>query len=531
MGSVGNSIVSMMTPDNLTPVLLTNEQPAAASPKLSPLDEDFAKLVQSTLDKWHIEGVAVAVVDGDDTWSEGYGIAALPNTPVRPSTLFYTGSTTKTFTAAAASLLVDDDQNYPHIKWTTPLNQIIREDFVLEDEYATSHVTLEDALSHRTGLPGHVLTLGAPGTLQDVARGLRHLKMNKEIRTKWQYQNAMFVTLSYMIETVTGEWLGDFFRKRLWEPLGMNSTFLSLEDAQRYVGSDENDIVLAKPYDWDEATSTSKEIPYMEGAVSGAGMAISNVLDYAKYIRSMIRKSGPLSQEGYAALLEPRSIVQPSVFPQFKTLLYSLGWFVASYHGETIIFHPGGLDGFTSTMIYLPDRDWGVVVFCNRAGPGRETLAWHLIDELLNVPKAERVDLWDLTEKSLAAAREQRATAVQRLYPGAPSPGLPTALPLAEYAGQYKHPTYPALSIALTPDDEPQLEVTVTGTMHAKLNLKHASGDYFIAEVLMYLHSVEPTACITAEFQINAQGKVARFGTALDFQDMPETTIWFDRSD
>jgi hypothetical protein len=41
-------------------------------PKTSPLNENFEKLVSETLEKWHIQGVSVAVVDGDDTWAEVY---------------------------------------------------------------------------------------------------------------------------------------------------------------------------------------------------------------------------------------------------------------------------------------------------------------------------------------------------------------------------------------------------------------------------------------------------------------------------
>jgi hypothetical protein len=47
-------------------------------------------------------------------------------------------------------------------------------------------------------------------------------------------------------------------------------------------------------------------------------------------------------------------------------------------------------------MILFPDREWGVLVFCNADGPGRETLAWHLIDEMLKVPQKDRLDLYDL---------------------------------------------------------------------------------------------------------------------------------------
>jgi len=60
---------------------------------------------------------------------------------------------TKAFTAAAVSFLVDDNEKYPNIQWTTPVSDIIRDDFVLSDPMYTEHVTVEDILSHRTGFP------------------------------------------------------------------------------------------------------------------------------------------------------------------------------------------------------------------------------------------------------------------------------------------------------------------------------------------------------------------------------------------
>ncbi|CEL04850.1 hypothetical protein ASPCAL05974 [Aspergillus calidoustus] len=495
----------------------------------SPLDEEFAKIVKSTLEQWHIEGVSIAVIDGDNTFAEGYGFAALPDVPTKPDTLFWTGSTTKSFTAAAASLLVDDTENYPNITWTTPLSDLIRDDFVLQDEYATRHITLEDALSHRTGLPGHMLTLGREGTVRDVVRSLRHLPMDKEIRSTWQYCNAMFIAVSLAIEVTTGEWLGDFLRKRIWEPLGMNSTFFSLDDARKFAAS--SDTVLAQPYAWDEATQQSREVPHCDGTLSGAGAVISNVLDYAKYIRSLIRQTAPLSKAGHAALLKPRSF-PPQIIPHLsKQTLYTLGLMTSTYRGETVVFHPGGLDGMTATMIYFPERDWGVAVFANSAGPGRESLAWHLIDEMLQVPQNERIDLYNVVREKRAKVKEYLSKSRERLYPGVSSPGRPPSLPLSEYMGTFTHSAYPDLIITLISDDDvPTLNAKITGSFHGRLVLKHVTADYFLAELFETLWGADPAMVIKAEFHISPEGKVDRFGAAVDYADMPDTLIWFDKA-
>ena len=62
---------------------------------------------------------------------------------------------TKAFVSSAVSLLVDDDDR-PDIQWTTPVSKLIRDDFVLSDSRYTEMVTVEDILSHRSGLPEYV---------------------------------------------------------------------------------------------------------------------------------------------------------------------------------------------------------------------------------------------------------------------------------------------------------------------------------------------------------------------------------------
>lgn len=127
------------------------------------------------------------------------------------------------------SLLVDDNKNYSQVQWDTPISELIRDDFVLEDYYATSHITIEDALSHRTGMPRHDFSYGGfyeghKATPKDIVRALRHLPLTAEPRAKYQYCNMMYVTVAHVIEVLTGKWLGDVVKERIWKPLGMKST-------------------------------------------------------------------------------------------------------------------------------------------------------------------------------------------------------------------------------------------------------------------------------------------------------------------
>ena len=126
------------------------------------------------------------------------------------------------------SLLVDDSSRHD-IKWTTPISKLIRNDFVLEDEYATNHLTIEDALSHRSSMPGHDLSYESThfdrkATVKDNVQSMRFLPLTAEPLTKFQYCNLMCMAASHVIETLTGEWLGDVIARLIWKPLGMTAT-------------------------------------------------------------------------------------------------------------------------------------------------------------------------------------------------------------------------------------------------------------------------------------------------------------------
>jgi len=356
--------------------------------------------------------------------TQGFGIATYPSTPVTPKTLFYCASTSKAFTAAALSIMIDSG-NYTspavqgqHLAWDTKIHDLIPEDFVLADAWATAHITIEDALSHRTGLPRHDkasthrvvdTTTGEDGvtattkrnaTVRDGVRFLRYLPLNAAPRTKWQYCNQMFVVATHVIETLTGgRWLGDVLREWIWVPLGMKSTYFSLPDA---LAAPEH---MAGGYVWDTLTDKFASVPFMPvDEVGGAGSVISCVDDYVKWIRSLLREDGPLGKSGHDAVKTPRAIVSPrdalpstaeGGAPYDGPVMYGLGWETASYRGHRFWTHAGGMHAYGAEVFFFPDLDFGVVALGNTAGTSNLVellLVWELVDERLGVPRSERYD-------------------------------------------------------------------------------------------------------------------------------------------
>ncbi|KAK5169284.1 hypothetical protein LTR04_005830 [Oleoguttula sp. CCFEE 6159] len=132
-------------------------------------------------------------------------IATFPSEEVKAGALFYTGSTTEAFIATAVSIFVNDNKNSSTEQWTTPINTLIRDDFVLTDEYWTNHITLEDVMSHRTGMPRHdsMWIIDDGSTVRRRTRSLRHLPLTNAPPTTSQYCNLMFMVVSHVIETAT----------------------------------------------------------------------------------------------------------------------------------------------------------------------------------------------------------------------------------------------------------------------------------------------------------------------------------------
>lgn len=101
----------------------------------------------------HVPGISLAVIDDGKISARSFGHASIDmDAPCTPATLFDIASSSKSLTAAAVAILVADE-GHPHIQWDTPVAKLLPDDFVLSDARYTDEITVEDLLSHRSGLP------------------------------------------------------------------------------------------------------------------------------------------------------------------------------------------------------------------------------------------------------------------------------------------------------------------------------------------------------------------------------------------
>lgn len=283
--------------------------------------------------------------------------------------------------------------------WATPISSLIRDDFVIGDnDWATAHLTLEDAASHRTGLAPHEYAwprCSEPGgkllTIAEVVRRLRGLNLSAEPRTMWQYSHLMYVALSQIIETMTGKWLGDYFRETIFDPLNMTATYC---DTQESLNAPQN---LASGYYWDEDLREHQLLEFDEvHPASGAGFVITNVVDYAKLVKCLLGESAPFSKETHDDIKTPRIIAPQEVRSGPGETLDGLGWRKKTIHGTDVYMQSGTEVAYATEVFWLPEHQYGVVAMSNVATPGNaaeQIIAWRLIEDKLNVSEEKRLNI------------------------------------------------------------------------------------------------------------------------------------------
>jgi len=434
------------------------------------------------------------------------------------------------------TFLVGDNEAYPHIQWDTPLNKLIPSDFALSNEYATTHTSIEDALSHRSGLPGHDCCLPERATVQSIVRVLSHLPLTAEPRTKYQYCNAMYIVASHVIETVTKRKLGDLISEWIWKPLGMDSSYFDIDSAK----SAKEDLAHAYRYLYDKDEGGFEDLGWMElDGVAGAGSVISNVLDYAKWARAIMSKSTPLSSKGFEAWFTPRTLM-PFDPPFTGPRLYTLGWRTGVYQGKQFYAHSGGMKGFGVELLIFPEMDFAVVVMANTSGTSNflgQKLSFHLVDQKMNIPLEARFD-WNKRNQHLISKGQLKSyNAAKFLYPLAPSPAISLSLPIPSYTGTYHHSAYGDLTISLDHSRSSScnpstlsLRADRTYMMWAQILLfEHVSGEFFVGRSkTVYDFGALYDDVYPVEFRVGSDGMVKEVGVGWE-EAMKEEKIWLRR--
>lgn len=403
----------------------------------------FDEVVNKGLQSLNVPGAAVAIVkDNDVVFAKGFGFSDVDKKlPITVDTILAIGSASKAFTTFAMGTLIDQGK----MDWETPVRNYIAW-FRLYDSFASERLTPRDLVTHRSGLPRHDLVWynNYTASREEFVRRLAHLQPTADLREKFQYNNLMYLTAGYLVEVLTGKKWEDAIRAQVLDPLGMKRTNFSVEDSQK-------DVDFALPYR--ERESKIERIPFRNITnVGPAGSINSSVKEMSRWVLVHLNQ-GKL---GDKQIINPQTLQDmhlahmptgstPAI-PQVTPADYGLGWMVDTYRGYRRVHHGGNIDGFSAMVSMIPREGIGFVVLANMNGTALpELLIRHAADRLLGL---EAID-W-LGEAAIRKAKgEEAGKEAQKKKQARRILGTKPAHKPEEYAGDYNHPGYGDLRVAL----------------------------------------------------------------------------------
>ncbi len=324
--------------------------------------------VQGEMQRQHIPGISLLVSrDGKIVRAEGYGLSNVElQVPVKPATVFQSGSVGKQFTATAVMMLVEEGK----IRLDDPVTTYLK-----GAPASWNQVTIRELLSHTAGFTDYPknFDLRKDYTEAQLLKIVEGVPLAFSPGTKWSYSNLGYLTLGIVIHQVTGEFYGDFLRERIFQPLDMTTTRIISEA----------DIVPNRAAGYRLLKGELKNQEWVSPTMNTTadGSLYFSILDLAKwdaalYTEKVLKRSS----------LDQMWTVTKLKNGQPNSGHYGFGWFILTKDGHRVLDHGGSWQGFKTHISRYVDDKLTVVVLANLEQADPEIIADHVAKMYLNQP-------------------------------------------------------------------------------------------------------------------------------------------------
>ncbi len=333
---------------------LTISFAAAQTPAANAAVTDYVK---AEIHRQHIPGLALLVVkSGKIVRAEGFGLANVElQVPVKPETIFQSGSVGKQFTATAVMMLVEEGK--------IGLDDSLTKYFA-DAPASWKEVTVRDLLSHSAGFGDYPkdFNFRKDWTEDEELNLIESVPLAYPPGTSWAYSNFGYVTLGILIHRVTGEFYGDFLQQRIFQPVGMTSTRIISEA----------DIVPNRAAGYRLVKGELKNQEWVAPVVNTTadGSLYFSILDLAKW-NDVLYTDKLLKRSSLDLMWTPVKLKNG----QPNKGNYGFGWFIDERAGHRCIHHDGSWQGFETAIDRYVDDQVTVVALANLAdsNPGKIT--------------------------------------------------------------------------------------------------------------------------------------------------------------
>jgi CubicO group peptidase (beta-lactamase class C family) len=362
-------------------------------------NDGIDEYVKEQMEEKKIPGLALAVIRaGKIVKARGYGLANIEHSvPVRPNTIFQSGSVGKQFTSMAIMMLVEDGK----LGLDSPVSGYLTG---LPDTW--KDITVRNLLTHTSGIREYEEQMDYRRDLteEEFVEIAAEQPLDFAPGEHWSYSNTGYVLLGVLIGKLTGAHWGDFVQERIFERLGM-STARVISDVDiipnRAAGYRLVDGEL-KNHDWVS--------PFFGS--TGDGALYFSLLDVTKWDAALYGDK-LLTREGMNAMWTPVRLNSG------KEVNYGFGWTLNEFGGHRSVEHSGHWQGFSAFIARYVDDSLTVVVLTNQANLSPVMIAHHVAG---------------LYDPELRPAERREVTLTEEI--------------LDSYVGRYEFPSHVVLTVS-----------------------------------------------------------------------------------
>lgn len=329
-------------------------------------------------------GVSILVAkDGKVMYQKAFGLASLElNVPMTTENVFEIGSITKQFTAVAILMLEEQGK----LKVSDPITKYI-------PDYPTNGktITIHNLLNHTSGIKSYTdmpsfQKLAAqdmtPTELIDV---FKNEPMDFDPGEEFRYNNSGYILLGYIIEVVSKMSYEDFIEKNIFEKLGMSNSYYGRNSQ---IIKNRADGYQEGSNGYENSNYLSMTLPY------AAGSLMSTTSDLLKW-QIALNTHTLINNTSY------ERAIHGSTLNNGEHITYGYGLSEEEISGSTAIQHGGGIFGYTTMGIYLPEEKVFVSALSNCNCKNVTGLATKIAALVIGKPIPGKEDAVKLTTEQL----------------------------------------------------------------------------------------------------------------------------------
>ena len=329
-----------------------------------PADSAVLAIIRQRVEEKRSAGIVVGLLEPDGrTRVIAYGDPGPGQPALDGNSVFEIGSITKVFTATVLAQLVQEGK----VKLDDPAQRYLPSSVTLPARNGKA-ITLGSLSEQNSGMPRMPTNFAPADPANPYAdygaprmyAFLSGYQLPRDPGALFEYSNLGVGLLGHALSLATGQSYEELQRARVWKPLGMEHTAISLTPWMKSHLALGHDVQGKLAANWDL------------DVLAGAGAIRSTTYDMLKFADANLHPERGALQQAMAFAQQRRATAGPAAG-------IGLNWIIQPAGTDTIVWHNGGTGGYRTYLGLLPSRKMAVVVMTNSTGAGADDIGAHLL--------------------------------------------------------------------------------------------------------------------------------------------------------